>query len=115
MNNLKDDCLFCKIIRGELPSTKIFEDDEVLVIADIHPVAPVHWLVISKTHIASAREITGENSRIGAHMLEIIGEVAREKNISEFRLVSNCGPSAGQTVDHIHIHLLSGRELGIMG
>lgn len=113
--NLKDDCIFCRIIKGELPSAKVYEDDMVLVFEDNHPVAPIHWLVIPKVHIASVGEITKENSHIAAHMMEVIGEVAKEKGVKEFRLVSNCGPSAGQTVEHLHIHLLSGRKLDIMG
>ena len=105
------DCIFCKIAAGEIPSTKVYEDDKVLAFKDINPLAPVHILVIPKTHIESAAEITADNSAVVAHIFEVIAKLAKEKNLDDgFRVVSNCGDSAGQTVKHLHFHLLAGRE-----
>lgn len=107
-----EDCLFCKIIKGEIPSTKIFEDDKVFVFADIAPTAPVHWLVIPKEHIAKLSDVTAENSAVISHIYEVISKLAAEHDEFKdgFRVVSNCGESAGQTVFHIHFHVLAGRE-----
>lgn len=105
------DCLFCKIVAGEIPSTKIYEDDTVLAFADIAPTAPVDYLVIPKTHIASAAEITGENAAVVAHIFEVIAKLAADLKLERgFRVVTNCGPCAGQSVPHLHFHLLAGRD-----
>lgn len=105
------DCLFCKIIKGEIPSKKVYEDDLVYVFEDIAPIAPIHYLLIPKQHIASAKDITEENSHIVAHIFEVIAKLAKELNLEDgFRVVNNCGESAGQTVFHMHFHLLAGRE-----
>lgn len=107
------DCLFCKIAAGEIPSTKVYEDDTVLAFNDINPEAPVHILLIPKQHIASMAEIKPENSAVVAHIFEVAAEIAAEKGFSDgFRLVSNCGDSAGQTVKHLHFHLMAGRDFG---
>lgn len=108
-----DNCLFCRIISGEIPSTKVYEDDDVFAFRDIAPQAPVHILVIPKTHIASAGEVTEENSVLVAKCFKAIAKIAvQEKLGSGFRVISNCGPDAGQTVPHIHFHILAGKKLG---
>lgn len=107
------DCLFCKIAAGEIPSTKVYEDENVLAFRDIDPKAPFHAVIIPKTHISSAAEITSENSAIIAHIFEVIAKIAdQEKLDNGFRVVNNCGEQGGQTVNHLHFHLLSGRNLG---
>lgn len=104
------DCLFCKIAAGEIPSKKVYEDEQVYAFYDIDPQAPVHVLLIPKTHIASAAEITAENSAVVAHIFEIAAQIAKELGLDDgFRIVSNCGDSAGQTVKHLHFHLMGGR------
>ena len=107
------DCLFCKIIAGEIPSKKVYEDDQCLVFCDIAPLAPTHFLVIPKQHFASAAEVTAENSAVIGHIYEVIAGLARERGFADgFRVVTNCGESAGQTVHHIHYHVLAGKQLG---
>ena len=107
-----ENCLFCKIIAGDIPSTKVYEDDTVLAFRDIAPQAPTHILVIPKTHIASVAEITAENSAVVAHIFEVIAKVAAQEGLTEgYRVVSNCGDHAGQTVHHLHFHILGGRQL----
>ena len=106
------DCLFCKIVAGEIPSTKVYEDETVLAFRDIAPQAPTHILVIPKTHIGSVAEITGENSSVVAHIFEVIPGIAEKENlVNGYRVVSNCGQDAGQTVHHLHFHILGGAEL----
>lgn len=108
------DCLFCKIVAGEIPSTKVYEDDAVLAFRDINPQAPTHILVIPKNHIASVAEITGDNSGAIAHIFEVIPAIAKAEGLENgYRIVSNCGPDAGQTVHHLHFHILGGRELAL--
>ena len=107
-------CLFCKIIAGEIPSTKVYEDELVLAFRDISPMAPTHILVIPKTHIPSVAGITGENSGVVAHIFEVIPAIAEKEGLTNgYRVVSNCGPDAGQTVPHLHFHILGGRELTV--
>ncbi|MBO5743738.1 MAG: histidine triad nucleotide-binding protein [Clostridia bacterium] len=108
------DCLFCKIVAGEIPSDKVYEDDKVLAFNDIDPQAPVHFLVIPKEHIKSSAQITADNSHIVAHIFEVIAKIAADKGISEngFRVVTNCGKDGGQTVGHLHFHVLAGRNIG---
>ena len=108
------DCLFCKIVAGEIPSSKVYEDDKILAFRDIAPVAPVHVLFIPKTHIAGVREITADNADIVAHIFTVIPQVAKELGITDYRVVSNNGVEAGQTVHHLHIHLIGGATLGGM-
>jgi histidine triad (HIT) family protein len=104
------DCIFCKIANGEIPATKVYEDDTVVAFNDLEPQAPTHILVIPKKHIASAADINEENSDVISHIFEVIAKIAKAQNMSEgFRVVNNCGDSAGQTVKHIHFHLMSGR------
>ena len=109
-----ENCLFCKIVKGDIPSTKVYEDELVLAFRDIAPQAPTHVLVIPKTHIGSAAEINADNAALVAHCLEVAAIVAKQENLTGgFRLVSNCGPDAGQTVNHLHFHVLGGKELGL--
>lgn len=108
-----DDCIFCKIVKGEIPSKKIYEDDKVYAFHDINPEAPVHFLVIPKDHIASANDLNDNNADIVSHIFKIINKLAVELNISDkgYRIVNNCGEDGGQTVKHIHFHVLGGRCL----
>ena len=108
------DCLFCKIIAGDIPSTKVYEDDCVLAFRDIAPQAPTHILVIPKQHIASVAEITADNSGVVAHIFEIIPKIAAAEGLENgYRVVSNCGADAGQTVHHLHFHILGGKPLAL--
>ena len=108
------DCLFCKIISGEIPSTKVYEDDLVLAFRDIVPQAPTHILVIPKKHIGSVNEVNSDNSAVVAHIFEVIPQIARAEHLdSGYRVVSNCGKDAGQTVPHLHFHILGGKTLGL--
>ncbi|MBR1764379.1 MAG: histidine triad nucleotide-binding protein [Ruminococcus sp.] len=107
-----NDCLFCKIIKGEIPSDKVYEDELVYVFKDIAPTAPVHLLVIPKEHISKLDEVDESNSAVIAHIYEVIAKLSKELDLKDgFRVVSNCGESAGQSVFHIHFHLLAGRPL----
>ena len=107
-------CLFCKIIAGEIPSTKVYEDAQVLAFRDIAPMAPTHILVIPKAHIGSVAEIAPENSAVVAHIFEVIPQIAQAEGLTGgYRVVSNCGPDAGQTVHHLHFHILGGKQLSL--
>ena len=107
-------CLFCKIVAGEIPSTKVYEDDLILAFRDIAPQAPTHILVIPKSHIPSVDGITAENSAVVAHIFETIPTIAAaEKLENGYRVVSNCGADAGQTVHHLHFHILGGKALSL--
>lgn len=107
------DCLFCKIIKGEIPSAKVYEDNKVYAFRDIEPQAPVHILIIPKEHIASANELTEENASIVGHIFAVAAKIAKEEGIAEggYRIVNNCGEDGGQTVKHLHFHMLGGRSL----
>ena len=105
------DCLFCKIANGVIPSDKIYEDDKVLAFNDIDPQEPVHFLVIPKEHVPSCAEIDGANSALVAHIFEVIAKITKEKGIESFRVVSNTGEQAGQSVRHLHFHVLAQRDL----
>ncbi len=108
------DCLFCKIVAGAIPSTKVYEDEQILAFRDIAPQAPTHILVIPKTHIPSVNGITAENSAVVAHIFEIIPKIAAAEGLAEgYRVVSNCGGHAGQTVPHLHFHILGGKQLSL--
>ena len=108
-----DDCLFCKIVRGEIPSKKIYEDELVYVFEDIEPTAPIHYLLIPKEHISKLDEITPENSAVIAHIYEVIAKLSKDLDLKDgFRVVTNCGEQAGQSVFHVHFHLLAGRSFG---
>ena len=107
-----ENCIFCKIAAGEIPSTKVYEDEQILAFRDIAPMAPVHILVIPKAHIGSVNEINAENAAIVAHISTVIPQIAAaEKLENGYRVVSNCGPDAGQTVHHLHFHILGGKQL----
>lgn len=107
------DCIFCKIAAGEIPSTKVYEDDTVVAFNDLDPQAPVHVLIIPKEHIVSAAEINESNSAVVAHIFEVAAKIAAEKGLKDgFRIVNNCGDSAGQSVKHLHFHLMGGRDFG---
>lgn len=108
------DCLFCKIVAGEIPSSKVYEDDRILAFRDIAPVAPVHVLFIPKAHIAGVRDLTDDNAAVVAHIFAIIPQVAKELGVTDYRVVSNNGVEAGQTVHHLHFHLIGGATLGGM-
>lgn len=106
------DCIFCKIAANEIPSNKIYEDDKVLAFYDTSPQAPVHFLVIPKTHITNASEIDEHNSDIVAHIFEAISKIVRQLDLDNgYRIVSNCGDDGGQTVPHLHFHVLAKRSL----
>ena len=107
-------CLFCKIIAGDIPSTKVFEDDLVLAFRDIAPQAPTHILVIPKAHIPSVDAVTEENSAVVAHIFTVIPRIAAAEGLTQgYRVVSNCGEDAGQTVHHLHFHILGGKKLSL--
>ena len=107
-----ENCLFCKIVAGDIPSTKVYEDETILAFRDIAPMAPTHILVIPKTHIPSVDGITPENSNLVAHIFATIPAIAREEGlVNGYRVVSNCGSDAGQTVQHLHFHILGGKQL----
>ncbi len=106
------DCIFCKIASGEIPCKKAYEDAQVLAFYDLDPQAPTHILLIPKTHIESAMEITEENSGIIGHIYAVAAKLAKEQGLEKgFRIVNNCGEDGGQTVHHIHFHLLGGRSM----
>ena len=105
-----DNCIFCKIAAGEIPSGKAYEDDRVLAFYDLEPQAPTHILVIPKQHIAWANDITPENSADIAHIFEVIPQIAKELGFTDYRIINNCGDRAGQSVKHLHFHVLSGRD-----
>lgn len=108
------DCLFCKIIAGDIPSSKVYEDDYVYAFRDIAPQAPVHILVVPKEHVASVGEITAENSAVAARIFEVIPKIAGAEGLTGgYRVVSNCGADAGQTVGHLHFHILGGKKLSL--
>ena len=107
-------CLFCKIIAGEIPSTKVYEDETVYAFRDINPQAPTHVLVIPKVHMEDINDVTRENSAVIAHIFEVIPEIAKAENlVNGYRVVSNCGADAGQTVQHLHFHILGGKQMSL--
>ena len=107
-------CIFCMIAEGTIPSTKVYEDDQILAFRDINPMAPTHILVIPKEHIPSVDGITAENSAVVAHIFEVIPQIAKAENLDHgYRVVSNSGEHAGQTVHHLHFHILGGKKLSV--
>ena len=107
-----DDCLFCKIINGDIPTDFIYEDEKIVVFKDISPQAPVHFLLIPKEHIESADDISQENSYLIGHIFGVANRLAKENNLSlGYRIVNNCKAHGGQSVDHIHFHLMGGRQM----
>lgn len=109
-----ENCLFCKIVAGDIPSAKVYEDETVLAFRDIAPQAPTHILVVPKVHIADCNGISAENSALVAHIFEVIPEIAKAEGLENgYRVVSNCGADAGQTVPHLHFHILGGKVLDV--
>ena len=109
-----EDCLFCKIIKGEIPSNKVYEDEEILAFKDINPVAPIHILVIPKKHIGSLAHMEKEDEIIVGKIYGVINKIAEEQEFKEngYRVIVNCGKDAGQEVMHLHFHLLAGKKFG---
>ena len=107
------DCVFCKIVNGEIPSNKVYEDEMIYAFHDINPMAPVHILIIPKPHVASSMDdLKTENSKYVARIFEKIPEIAKEAGLTGgYRVITNCGPDADQTVLHLHFHLLGGKKL----
>ena len=105
------DCLFCKIAEGQIPSNKVYEDEVCFAFYDIDPQAPTHFLVIPKAHIASVAEVDGGNSAVVAHIFQVIAKVTKQLGLDSYRVVSNIGEQAGQSVHHLHFHVLSGRDM----
>ena len=109
-----ENCLFCKIVAGVIPSTKVYEDETVLAFRDIAPQAPTHILVIPKAHMTDLNDVTAENSAVVAHMMAVIPQIAKAEGLENgYRVVSNCGADAGQTVHHLHFHILGGKQLSL--
>lgn len=106
------ECIFCRIVRGEIPSGVVYEDDRFLVFKDINPAAPVHWLAIPKKHIPRLSEAGEEDRALLGELMLTVGRVARAERLDSYRLIINDGAGAGQTVFHLHAHILSGRQLG---
>ncbi len=111
---MANDCLFCKIIAGDIPSTKVYEDDMVYAFRDIAPMAPTHVLVVPKVHIASADEVSAENSAYVARIFEVIPNIAAADGLTGgYRVITNCGADACQSVKHLHFHILGGKMLAL--
>lgn len=110
-----EDCIFCKIIKGEIPSNKVYEDEEILAFRDINPLAPVHILVIPKKHIEYLTDVKEEDEVLIGKIYTVINKIAKQEGISEkgFRAVVNCGDDGMQEVKHLHFHVLGGKKLGI--
>ena len=108
-----DDCLFCKILKGEIPSTTVHKDDQVTAFRDINPAAPTHILVVPNKHIADANDITKEDEQLMGHLLRVVKPIAEEEGIAEsgYRLIINTGPDGHQEVDHLHLHILGGHPM----
>lgn len=109
-----EDCLFCKIVKGEIPSNKVYEDEDVLAFYDINPAAPIHILVIPKKHISTHNEIKESDEKIIAKIHKVINNIAEEKGFKKngYRIIVNCGEDGGQEVNHLHFHILAGKKLG---
>ena len=109
---MKNDCLFCAIVAGEIPGTKVYEDELCYAFRDIAPQAPTHILVVPREHIASVAEINAGNSALVGHIFEVIAKIAADEGLTGgYRVVSNCGDDAGQTVHHLHFHILGGQPM----
>lgn len=106
------DCIFCKIINGEIESSLIYEDEKVIAFNDINPQAPVHFLVIPKDHIKSANSINEDNKDLIGHIIFVASKIAKDEGLEDgYRIINNCGDDGGQTVDHIHFHILGKRKM----
>lgn len=108
---MSDNCLFCKIVRGEIPADKLYEDEDILAFRDIAPQAPVHFLIVPRKHINGPSDVGPDDERLAGRMIRMAGEIAAREGIDQYRLVLNNGPSAGQTVFHIHLHVMGGRNM----
>ncbi|MBX3083977.1 MAG: histidine triad nucleotide-binding protein [Anaerolineae bacterium] len=110
---MADNCIFCKIARGEIPATIVYQDERVVAFRDINPGAPVHILIIPREHIASAAEIDASNAALVGYLLQIAAQIAKQENLvdSGYRVVTNIGADAGQSVPHMHFHVLGGRQM----
>lgn len=106
------DCIFCKIALGEITSQKVYEDEKILAFNDLNPIAPVHILIIPKEHISSADELNEKNSNIVGYIFEVASKIAKDKKLDGYRIINNCGKNGGQSVNHLHFHLLGGKKLG---
>ena len=108
-----EDCVFCKIVKGDIPCSKVYEDERILAFKDINPEAPVHIVIIPKEHITSINQLSDKNSEIVSHIFLVIKKIAGEQGIAEkgYRVITNCGEQGGQTVPHLHFHLLGGKIL----
>jgi len=106
-----NDCLFCKIIAGEIPSKKLYEDDKCLAFYDIDPQAPVHFLVVPKMHLASVSSVNSKNDAVVGHIFSVIAKLTNDLKLGSYRVVSNIGGQAGQSVFHLHFHVLAGRDM----
>ena len=117
MKEVNTDCIFCRIISGEIPGDILYQDDEVIAFRDINPQAPTHILIMPKTHIPSLADITIDHGALMGHMVCVASELASSEGISArgYRLVINSGPESGQEVPHLHLHLLGGRVMGNLG
>jgi len=102
------DCIFCKIVKGEIPSTKVFEDEEIIAFNDINPKAKVHILVVLKKHVESVKDLEEADKELAGELIMVAKEIAKEKNLLGYKIVINVGKEGGQLVDHLHLHLLSG-------
>ncbi len=105
-----EDCLFCKISRSEIPAKFVYEDDKVLAFDDINPVAPVHVIIIPREHISTLNDLQPEQKNLMGHLILVMKEIARLKNLQDYRILVNCGTGAGQVVFHLHFHLLGGKR-----
>lgn len=112
MPGMASDCLFCRILRGETPAKKVYEDEHAFAFEDIHPQAPTHVLIVPKRHIVGLKEANAEDAQVMGHCQLVAARIARERGIEDgYRTVYNVGPKAGQSVFHLHLHLLGGRVL----
>ena len=111
---IMEDCIFCKIIKKEIPSTIIYEDDKVIAFNDVNPAAPIHILVVPKKHIETLLDVTDEDNELISYVYQVINKIAKEKGFANngFRVIVNCGKDSGQEVMHIHFHVLGGKKLG---
>ena len=109
-----EDCIFCKIVNGEIPSNKVYEDEDILAFHDINPAAPIHILVIPKKHITKLTDLKEEDEALIGRIFTTINKIAKQEGFEEqgFRVIANCGKDGGQEVMHIHFHILGGKELG---
>ena len=112
---MDENCIFCKIIKGEIPSSKVYEDEEILAFNDIDPAAPIHVLVIPKKHISSLAEMKDGDEQIISKIYKVINEISEKQGFKEngYRVIVNCGDDGGQEVKHIHFHVLGGKKLGV--